>query len=241
MKKATGVIPARYASSRFPGKPLALIRGKPLVQWVHEKASKAKNLENLIIATDDRRIFDTCLSFGADVRMTEAGHCSGTERTAEIASLVDSPIFLNIQGDEPLLHASMVDGLVDALQESSVPMATLAVANRNINAIGDCNLVKIVKDCSGFAIYFSRSPIPHGTTDFFWQHIGIYGFQRDFLLRFPSLPVTLLEKTEKLEQLRALENGFRIKIVETDFPTLSVDTPEDIIKVENSMNTGHHD
>lgn len=241
MKQATGIIPVRYASRRFPGKPLALIRGKPMIQWVYDKAREARSLENLIIASDDRRIVDACLGFGADVRLTAKEHRSGTERSAEIAAIIDSPIIINIQGDEPLLQASMVDDLVEALQETTIPMATLATANRDLNAFGDTNVVKVVKDNSNFALYFSRAPIPHGITDFFWQHIGIYGYQRDFLLRFPFLPVSRLEKTEKLEQMRAMENGFRIKIIETDFSTLSVDTPEDIIKVEISMDSNHHD
>ena len=241
MKRATGIIPVRFGSRRFPGKPLALIHGKPMIQWVYEKAGEARRLENLIIATDDSRIFDAGRSFGADVRLTSADHRSGTERAAEIASKIDSPICINIQGDEPLLKASMIDNLIEALQESGIPMATLAVANTDLSRHDDRNLVKVVKDSSNFALYFSRAPIPHGTTDYFWHHIGIYGYQRDFLLRFPSLPVSQLETREKLEQMRALENGFRIKIVETVFSTLSVDTPEDIIKVENLMDVDNHD
>jgi 3-deoxy-manno-octulosonate cytidylyltransferase (CMP-KDO synthetase) len=212
-----------------------------MIQWVYEKAREARCLENLVIATDDSRIFDAGRSFGADVRMSSTDHRSGTERAAEIAAEIDCPIFINIQGDEPLLHGSMVDDLVEALQESGIPMATLAVANKDLSRHADRNLVKVVKDCHHFALYFSRAPIPHGTTDFFWQHIGIYGYQKDFLSRFSSLPVTPLETSEKLEQMRALENGFRIKIVETVFSTLSVDTPEDIIKVENIMKADNHD
>lgn len=241
MRRATGIIPVRFGSRRFPGKPLALIHGKPMIQWVYEKAREARCLENLVIATDDSRIFDAGRSFGADVRMSSTDHRSGTERAAEIAAEIDCPIFINIQGDEPLLHGSMVDDLVEALQESGIPMATLAVANKDLSRHADRNLVKVVKDCHHFALYFSRAPIPHGTTDFFWQHIGIYGYQKDFLSRFSSLPVTPLETSEKLEQMRALENGFRIKIVETVFSTLSVDTPEDIIKVENIMKADNHD
>lgn len=241
MKRATGIIPARFDSRRFPGKPLALINGKPMIQWVYERAGEARGLQSLIIATDDNRIFDAGRSFGADVRLTSAHHRSGTERAAEIAAELDSPIVINIQGDEPLIRGSMLDDLIEVLQNPDIPMATFAVANRDLSCQGDVNLVKVVKDSHDFALYFSRAPIPHGADGFFWQHIGIYGYQRDFLLRFPSLPATQLERAEKLEQLRVLENGFSIKIVETRFSTLSVDTPEDIIKVENFMTAGHHD
>ncbi|MCJ7579425.1 MAG: 3-deoxy-manno-octulosonate cytidylyltransferase [Candidatus Aminicenantes bacterium] len=241
MRKASGIIPARYNSQRFPGKPLAPILGKPMIQRVYERAIKAEFLENVIIATDDQRIFDAALSFGADVRMTSSGHRSGTSRAAEIASSLDSPLIINIQGDEPLLHVSMIDDLIQVLQDKTIDMATLAVKDDNIAKIKDKNIVKIVKDHEDFALYFSRSPIPFNSADYFWKHIGIYGYQRTFLLKFESLPETRLEKVEKLEQLRALENGFRIKVVSTPHSILSVDTPEDIIKVENILREGPHD
>jgi 3-deoxy-manno-octulosonate cytidylyltransferase (CMP-KDO synthetase) len=135
----------------------------------------------------------------------------------------------------------MVDSLVRTLQDLDIPMVTLAIRVKDMRRHSDSNVVKVVKDCHDYALYFSRAAIPYGNSDFFWQHIGIYGYQRDFLLRFPSLPASPLERTEKLEQMRALENGFRIKIVETPYSTLSVDTPEDIIKVENFLNTANHD
>lgn len=241
MRKASGIIPARYKSQRFPGKPLALILGKPMIQWVYERAKKARFLENVFIATDDQRIFDTALAFGADVRMTSSGHRSGTSRAAEIASELDSPLILNIQGDEPLLRVSMIDDLVQVLQDKTIDMATLAVKDDNMAEIEDQNIVKVVKDREDFALYFSRSPIPFDAADYFWKHIGIYGYQRTFLLKFESLQESRLEKTEKLEQLRALENGCRIKIVNTPHSILSVDSPEDIIKVENILRKGLHD
>jgi len=240
VRKASGIIPARYESHRFPGKPLAPILGKPLIQRVYERAKQAESLENVIIATDDQRIFDASLSFGADVRMTSSGHRSGTSRVAEIAAQLDSPLIINIQGDEPLLHVSMIEDLVQALQDEAIHMATLAVKDNHVADIENQNIVKVVKDSEDFALYFSRSPIPFDSADYFWKHIGIYGYQRTFLLKFESLQETRLEKTEKLEQLRALENGYRIKIVDTLHSILSVDTPEDIIKVEYFLREGQY-
>ncbi len=211
-----------------------------MIQRVYERAKQTDVLENVIIATDDQRIFDAALSFGADVRMTSSVHRSGTSRTAEVAAELDSPLIINIQGDEPLLHASMIEDLVQVLQDKTIHMATLAVKEKNIADIKDQNIVKVVKDKEDFALYFSRSPIPFYSTDYFWKHIGIYGYQKTFLLEFELLQETRLEKSEKLEQLRALENGFRIKIVDTPHSILSVDTPEDIIKVENSLREGQH-
>jgi len=211
-----------------------------MIQRVYERAKQAESLENVIIATDDQRIFDASLSFGADVRMTSSGHRSGTSRVAEIAAQLESPLIINIQGDEPLLHVSMIEDLIQALQDKAIHMATLAVKDDNIADIEDQNIVKVVKDREDFALYFSRSPIPFDSADYFWKHIGIYGYQRTFLLKFESLQETKLEKTEKLEQLRALENGCRIKIVDTPHSILSVDTPEDIIKVENILKEGPH-
>ncbi len=241
LRKATGIIPARYGSHRFPGKPLTPILGITMIQRVYERAKQTDVLENVIIATDDQRIFDISLSFGADVRMTSSRHRSGTSRAAEIAAELDSPLIINIQGDEPLLHISMIEDLVQALQDKTIHMATLAVKDNNMADFEDKNIVKVVKDKEDFALYFSRTPIPFYSTDYFWKHIGIYGYQRTFLLKFESLRETSLEKSEKLEQLRALENGYRIKIVETSHSTLSVDTPEDIIKVENFLRKGQHD
>ncbi len=212
-----------------------------MIQRVYERAKQTDVLENVIIATDDQRIFDAALSFGADVRMTSSGHKSGTSRAAEIAAELASPLIINIQGDEPLLHVSMIEDLVQVLQEKTIHMATLAVKEKNIADIENQNIVKVIKDKEDFALYFSRSPIPFDSTDYFWKHIGIYGYQRTFLLKFESLQETRLEKSEKLEQLRALENGYRIKIVDTTHSILSVDTPEDIIKVENFLREEQHD
>ena len=240
MTPAIGIIPVRYGAQRFPGKPLASILGKPMVQHVYENASQARHLEKLVVATDDERILEAAVSFGAEACLTASGHNSGTERAAEVAAQYDFPIVINIQGDEPLLRGESIDRLVEALQQEAVPMASLARHSFDLSRLSDPNIVKVVMDTAGYALYFSRSPIPYQTSDGFWEHIGIYGYQRNFLLNFHDLPDSRLEKTEKLEQLRALENGFRIKILETGYSTLSVDVPEDIIKVENKMKEELH-
>jgi 3-deoxy-manno-octulosonate cytidylyltransferase (CMP-KDO synthetase) len=240
LKKATAVIPARYDSSRFPGKPLALILGKPMIQRVYEQALSADHVDNIIIATDDDRIMEAAQGFGAKVVKTSPDHSSGTHRVSEVALALESPIIINIQGDEPLLQGEMLDDLVLALQDSSVSMATLASRSRNQGSFQQAGTVKVVMDMEGYALYFSRSPIPHQASGFFWHHVGIYGYQKQFLLEYPSLPVLNLEKQEKLEQLRALEHGFRIKVIETKHATLSVDYPEDIVKVEEVLQEEDH-
>lgn len=214
---------------------MAFIQGKPLVQRVYERAQKAKLLKRIIIATDDKKIYQTAENFGAEVRMTSPSHHSGTDRVAEVAKEIESPIIINIQGDEPLLKGEMIDSLVVALQDDTIPMATLAAEKNDLNLLNEKNIVKVVSDANGFALYFSRSPLPFQTSDYFLQHIGIYGYQKDFLLAFSKMQPSRLEKAEKLEQLRALENGYKIKIIETQLPSLSVSSPEDIIKVENLL------
>jgi 3-deoxy-manno-octulosonate cytidylyltransferase (CMP-KDO synthetase) len=236
LKKALGVIPVRFHSARFPGKPLAPILGKPMIQWVFEGAKKAKLLERVIIATDNDRIFWTAEKIGAEVMMTSAEHLSGTERAAEVAAKVDAPIVINIQGDEPLVDGQMLDGLVGALQDESIPMATLMAKVYDFALFDESHIVKVITDKNDYALYFSRAPLPYQTVDFYYQHVWIYGYQRDFLLNFHRLNPSRLERIEKLEQLRVLENGLRIKMIEIPIATLSVDTPHDIIKVENFLN-----
>lgn len=240
MKPAIGIIPVRYGAHRFPGKPLASILGKPMVQWVYENASKSKLLTRLIIATDDERIFRVAENFGADAILTSPEHRSGTERVAEVAARIDIPLVINIQGDEPFIKGEMIDTLIDTLQDESIAMATLARKNTEMDSITDTNIVKVVLDQQDFALYFSRSPLPHKATEFFWQHIGIYAFQREVLLAFASLPPSRLEGQEKLEQLRALENGIHIKVLPSEYTSLSVDIPEDIIKAEKHIKEGDH-
>lgn len=234
MKKAAGVIPARFASTRFPGKPLAPIMGRPMIQWVYEAARKAASLDRVIVATDDARIFEGARLFGAEAVMTSPDHVSGTDRVAEVVSGLDVSYVVNIQGDEPLLEAGMIDALVAALEEGDAPAASL-MARAGREEVLDRNVVKVVVDVRGFALYFSRFPIPFGTTGDFFRHVGMYGYRRDFLLELSRMPASSLEKSEKLEQLRILENGFKIKMVECHGAALSVDAPEDIIKVENRL------
>jgi 3-deoxy-manno-octulosonate cytidylyltransferase (CMP-KDO synthetase) len=241
LKLATGIIPARYRSRRFPGKPLALIQGKPLIQRVYERAREARYIERLIIATDDQEIFAAAQSFGAQVQMTSPLHNSGTERVAEVAKELNTSIVINIQGDEPLLKGTMIDDLVEALQDKTIPMATLAAKQKDMDLLDDKNIIKVVADREGFALNFSRSPLSHQAPDYFWQHIGIYGYQKEFLLAFCQMQPSKSEKAENLEQLRAVDNGYKIKVIETQFSTLSVDSPQDIIRVENFLNKGAND
>ena len=241
MRSAIGIIPARYDSQRFPGKPLAQILGKSMLQRVYERARSSRRLKRIIIATDDQRIFKAAQAWGAETWMTPVNLNSGTERAAEVAKKTDSPIVINIQGDEPLIKGQMIDDLIQTLQDNTIPMATLAAKTKDLALLGDENIVKVVIDKDGFAMYFSRSPLPYRPSDYFWQHIGIYGYQRNFLLKFCNLPDSRLEKEERLEQLRALENGYRIKVLEASFATLSIDTPQDIIMVENFLKKESHD
>lgn len=206
-----------------------------MIQRVYEATRTAKNLERVIVATDDKRILRAAQDFGAEARMTSSSHRSGTDRVAEVAREINASVVINIQGDEPLIKGEAIDELVEALQDEDIPMATLAVKEDDLNLLNDSNVVKVVPDKDGFALYFSRSPLPFQASDYFWRHIGIYGYQKDFLQKFCRIPPSRLEKTEKLEQLRALESGYRIKIIENKFSTLSVDLPEDIIRVENLL------
>lgn len=235
MKRAAAVIPVRYQSSRFPGKPLAMILGKPMIQRVYEGVRESRLVERTIIATDDDRIRETAESFGASVVLTSKEHNSGTERVAEVVQLIDNNIIINVQGDEPLVKGEMLDSLVEALQDEDVEMASLMAKVYDLNLMTNPNVNKVVIDQEGFALYFSRAAIPYQASDFFYQHVGIYGYKRGFLVEFARMKPSRLERLERLEQLRALENGRRIKMVEVSEPTLSVDMPGDIIKVEEML------
>jgi 3-deoxy-manno-octulosonate cytidylyltransferase (CMP-KDO synthetase) len=212
-----------------------------MLQHVWERASQARYLTDLVIATDDDRIRDAAASFGARVRMTRADHPSGTDRAAEVASASNADLIVNIQGDEPLIDPAAIDaavlGLLDDDTASAAPMGTLKKRIENPEEVTNPNVVKVVTDHAGNAIYFSRSPIPHvretGDTSpaSFFKHVGLYIYRRDFLLDYPDLPVGPLEQSERLEQLRALENGFKIRVVETEYESLGVDTPEDWARV----------
>jgi len=206
-----------------------------MIERVYERASTASLLDRIIVATDDVRIAQAVQKIGAEVRMTSPLHNSGTERVAEVALEITTPLIINIQGDEPLIKGQMIDELVLALQDESIPMVSLTARVQNLKLIHDPNIVKVVIDKDGFALYFSRSPLPSHTSGYFLQHIGIYGYQRNFLLKFTKLEPSRLEKAEKLEQLRALEHGYRIKMIETQSQTLSIDTPQDIIRAEEFL------
>jgi len=229
-RKILGVIPARFSSSRFPGKVLSLIAGKSMLQHVYERASVARYLTSLVIATDDEHIAEAARKFGASVRMTRSDHRSGTDRVAEVASADPAGIVVNIQGDEPLIDPAAIDAaILPLVHDADVAMCTLKKCIEDPREITDPNVVKVVTDRSGDAIYFSRCPIPHGGT--YYKHIGLYGYRRDFLLAYSTLPVGPLETAERLEQLRALENGHKIRVIETEYESWGVDTPEDLARV----------
>ena len=227
-----GVIPARYASSRFPGKALVSIGGKTMLQHVWERASQARYLTSVVIATDDARIRDAAEDFRARVVMTRSDHASGTDRVAEAASASTAQVIVNIQGDEPMLDPAAIDAAVlGLLEHDEIPMGTLKKRIEDHAEITDPNVVKVVSDHEGNALYFSRSPIPYirenAAPAVYFKHIGLYVYRRDFLLGYSDLPVGPLEQAERLEQLRALENGFKIRVIETEYESLGVDTPED--------------
>ena len=234
--KVLCVIPARYSSTRLPGKPLADIAGKPMIQHVYERAKQASLPQNVLIATDHALVRDAVLAFGGEAVMTASDHPSGTDRLAEVAKRYpEAEIIVNVQGDEPLIEPSVIDRLAQALlDDPSVAMATLATPMHS-DDYDKPSAVKVVTDLAGYALYFSRSRIPYPRqTDApvpVWQHIGIYAYRRDFLLAFAGLAPAPLEKAESLEQLRALENGYRIKVLHTDFVSIGVDTPEDLERV----------
>jgi len=235
--KVIGVIPARYQSSRLNGKPLALIGGKPMIEHVYARAAQSAMLSDLVVATDDERIFRAVQDFGGKAAMTSPDHPSGTDRVAEVAAGSEADVVLNIQGDEPFLSPRVLDQLVEPFQaDPALEMSTLARRIEDEEALRDPNVVKVVFDRRGDALYFSRSLIPHprrAEVHAAYEHIGLYGFRRDFLLAYAKLEPTPLERTEALEQLRALENGHAIRVVVTeDHMGLSVDTPADLARAE---------
>jgi 3-deoxy-manno-octulosonate cytidylyltransferase (CMP-KDO synthetase) len=242
-RKILGVIPARFASARFPGKALAQLDTRTMLEHVWERVSMARYLSTVLIATDDERIAAEARRFGARVVMTRADHVSGTDRVAEVASAFENAeLVVNIQGDEPLIDPAAIDAAVlPLLEEPAIPMGTLSKRIEDIRELTDPNVVKVVTDRLGNAIYFSRLPIPHardGGAGAWFKHIGLYVYRRDFLLRYPDLQEGPLERAEKLEQLRAVENGFRIRVVETDYESLGVDTPEDLERVRALIRAG---
>ena len=237
--KVTAVIPARYDSSRLPGKVLKDIEGKTMIQRVYEQTAQADNLDRVIVAADDERVYEEVKSFGGAVKMTSQEHSTGTDRIAEVAQNLSADIIVNVQGDEPLLNPAMIDQAVrPLLEDKQVPMSTLKHKIENKSELEDHNAVKVVTDRDDFALYFSRSlvPYPRSETELtFYKHIGLYVYRRDFLLDYTNLAPTPLEEKESLEQLRALENGYKIKVVETDYQVVGVDTEEDLEKVRKKV------
>ena len=232
-----GIIPARYGSTRFEGKVLADISGKPMIQWVWEAAIKAKILDDVIVACDDKRVEEAVRSFGGKAVFTSTEHPSGSDRICEIVNPLDVKVIVNIQADEPLIDAVMLENVArPLLEDHSLSMATLMKKIDDPREITDPNVVKVIADKSGMALYFSRSVIPYqrdkSADVAYYKHIGIYAYSKDFLFIFKNLPESNLEKIEKLEQLRVLEAGFRIKVIETKITTIGVDTPEDLEKVK---------
>jgi 3-deoxy-manno-octulosonate cytidylyltransferase (CMP-KDO synthetase) len=236
------VIPSRYAATRLPGKPLVKLAGKPMVQRVYEQARLAQTVHRVLVATDDQRIIDAVQSFGGEARMTRSDHRTGTERIAEVAAHEPGDVFVNVQGDEPLIDPVAIDTAVAALLEDPpAQIATVATLIRHVPDIMDPNVVKTVLDFDSNALYFSRAPIPwvrdtqQKVHVKYWKHLGLYVFQRDALLEYPTLPQGELEKIEQLEQLRWLENGWRIRVAEVAHDAVSVDVPEDVTRVEKLL------
>jgi len=248
--RVVAIIPARFGSTRLPGKPLADIGGKPMIQHVYQSAAKARVLDRVIVATDDRRIEAAVKSFGGEVMMTSPNHASGTDRLAEVARKIKADLLVNVQGDLPFIHAATISRAVRPLRQNRrVPMGTVCTAIYDEAEWHDPNIVKVLTDRAGFALYFTRAPIPfvrNSVVDprgrklptrnkrrlWGFRHLGLYVYRREFLLKFARLRPTALERTESLEQLRALENGYRIYVAEVDERSVEVDTSEDLKRAE---------
>lgn len=237
MKNIIAVIPARFLSSRFPGKPLVNICGKPMIQWVYERVNSVEEISEVYVATDDKRIFETVMQFGGKAVMT--GDCAcGTDRVYQACADIEADIIINVQGDEPLIKPEMIKNLIDAFKDSTVHMATLKKKIVNDEERENPNVVKVITDKQGDAIYFSRFPVPYNREHKeieLYKHIGIYGYKKSFLEKFVSLSQGELEKTECLEQLRAIEHGYKIRVKETLHHSIGVDQPSDIARVEEQM------
>jgi 3-deoxy-manno-octulosonate cytidylyltransferase (CMP-KDO synthetase) len=232
--RVVAIIPARYESTRLPGKPLADLDGQPMIQRVYERAARASGVERVLVATDDARIRDAVQRFGGDVVMTGREHRTGTDRVAEVARGLDAEVIVNVQGDLPLLDPSMLGAAVaPLLADGGLPMATISTPIRSREEFTNPNVVKVVTDRDGYALFFSRSPLPHHRDGapsgvLGHKHIGLNVYRRDFLLSFAQLAPTPLEQAEQLEQLRALEWGFRIRVTEVEAASIEVDTPRDL-------------
>jgi 3-deoxy-manno-octulosonate cytidylyltransferase (CMP-KDO synthetase) len=248
--KITAIIPARYGSTRFEGKALADICGKPMIQHVYERTTRSSLVSDVIVATDDERIATVVRKFGGRVEMTSTGHETGTDRLAEVAGRIDSDIIVNVQGDEPLIEPAMIDEAIEPLVgDGSLIMSTLKSRIKALHDFLSPNVVKVVTDWEGYALYFSRSPVPNFRDKWndlkdekfssgkllCYKHVGLYVYRREFLLQFSQMSPTYLELSEKLEQLRVLENGYRIKVVETSHESIGVDTPADLAAVVDKL------
>ena len=239
-----GIIPARYASSRFPGKPLVELKGKSMIQRVYEGASKSKKLNKVIVATDDQRIFDAVVAFGGEVVMTSESHTTGTDRCGEVAKIfTDVDVIINIQGDEPLVNFQQLDLLCEVFQDEKVNISTLGINSVSKEDLNNPNRIKIVVDNNQDAMYFSRSPIPNTANAkqenidafAFYRHIGLYAYRTKTLLELVNLEPTLLEQVESLEQLRWMYYGYKIRVVPTIIETPNIDVPADLEKVLNAL------
>ena len=240
--KSIGIIPARFASTRFPGKPLVDLLGKSMIQRVYEQCLKSKHLDNIIVATDDQRIFDHVADFGGEVLMTSPQHATGTSRCAEVATqFSDAEVIVNIQGDEPTINPEQIDELVEISGDGIATQAKKIEQHKNLF---DPNVVKVVFDKHQYALYFSRQAIPHlraieenqwTTKHTYYRHIGLYSFDRNTLLNLDALPASVLEKSESLEQLRWLENGIKIKVGLTAYESISIDVPQDAERVRQLL------
>lgn len=240
--KTTVIIPARMSATRFPGKPLADLCGKHMIQWVYERASHAESVDRVIVATCDQEIIDAVRSFGGDAVMTSDKHRSGTDRLAEVAADLDSELIVNVQGDEPLIDPKSIEKAIEPFEkEPDLKMSSLMVPI-NSEAAKDPNLVKVVVTLDSYALYFSRSPIPFERKPLegrsIYGHVGLYAYTRDFLLEFAAMKPTPLEMAESLEQLRVLEHGYKIKMIEIADRPMGVDTQEDLERVRAIVGRG---
>ncbi len=244
-RKAAVIIPARYSSTRFPGKVLVSVGSKPIIQWIYEAAGLSKNANKVIVATDEQKIYDTVIGFGGNVVMTSSELKTGSDRCAEVAQAIDNDIIVNLQADEILQGPEMIDELIQMMEEdASIKMGSLKTEITSPEELMDRNVVKVVTDHDNYALYFSRSPIPHirdradsliFPLKTFYKHPGIYAYRRDFILLYSTLPPSRLEELEKLEQLRVLESGYKIKMKETFHKSHRIDTPEDLNKLEEGL------
>jgi 3-deoxy-manno-octulosonate cytidylyltransferase (CMP-KDO synthetase) len=236
--KISIIIPARYASTRFPGKPLALIQGKPMIQRAYETALKVEDVDSVFVATDDQRIVDCVNSFEGKSILTGSFNC-GSDRVQWASEQIDSDLIVNVQGDEPLISVSMINSVIGAFRDEEVVMATLKKKITNKDELSNPNVVKVITDRFDNALYFSRYPIPfnrNGNPNVaYYKHIGIYAYKKAFLAEFVKMKQTPLELSESLEQLRTIENGFKIKVIETEEDTLGVDTPEQLNVINDMM------